>query len=104
MKTMPYPLRLPKHLLALADLRAEEEQVDRSTALRQILYVGAEKYVLDLLTKGRISLSKAAELLQCSTLAVVQKAQERGVAISVTLEQYERAKVHILSKRLPSRR
>ncbi len=101
MKTMPYPLRLPKHMLALADLRAEEEQVDRSTALRQILYAGAEKYVLDLLTKGRISLSKAAELLECSTLAVVQKAQERGVAISVTLEQYEKARAQIRSRRRP---
>lgn len=57
MKTMPYPVRLPKHLLELADLRAEDEQVDRSTALRQLLYAGATGYVLELLRKGRISLS-----------------------------------------------
>lgn len=93
MKTMPYPVRLPKHLLELADLRAEEEQVDRSTALRQLLYVGATGYVLELLRKGRISLSKAAELLDCSTLAIVQKAQERGVVFGTTQEQYEGAKI-----------
>src|SRR2546422_6365033 len=29
MKTTPYPVRLPKRLLELADLRAAEEQVDR---------------------------------------------------------------------------
>lgn len=98
MKTMPYPLRLPKHLLELADLRAKEEQVDRSTALRQLLYAGAEGYVLELLGRGRISLSKAAELLNCSTLAIIQKAQERDVVVSTTLEQYERAKAHIRSK------
>ena len=69
MKTMPHPVRLPKHLLELADLRAKDEQVDRSTALRQLLYAGATGYVLELLRKGRISLSKAAELLNCSTLA-----------------------------------
>jgi len=57
MKTMPYPVRLPKHLLELADLRAEDEQVDRSTALRQLLYAGATGYVLELLRKGRISVS-----------------------------------------------
>jgi hypothetical protein len=41
----------------LADLRAEDEQVGRSTALRQLLYAGATGYVLELLRKGWISLS-----------------------------------------------
>lgn len=99
MKTMPYPIRLPKHLLELADLRAEDEQVDRSTALRQLLYAGATGYVLELLRKGRISLSKAAELLACSTPAIVQKSQERGVVLGATLEQYEEAKGRTRSKR-----
>lgn len=92
MKTMPYPVRLPKHLLELADLRAEDEQVDRSTALRQLLYAGATGYVLELLRKGRISLSKAAELLNCSTLAILEKSRERGVVFGATQEQYEKAK------------
>jgi len=99
MKTMPYPVRLPKHLLQLADLRAEEEQVDRSTALRQLLYAGATGYVLELLRKGRISLSKAAELLDCSTPALVQKAQERGMVLGTTLEQYQEAKTRARSTR-----
>lgn len=99
MKTMPYPVRLPKHLLELADLRAEEEQVDRSTALRQLLHVGATGYVLELLRQGRISLSRAAELLDCGTLALVQKAQERGVVLGTTLEQYQQAKARTRSKR-----
>lgn len=98
MKTMPYPVRLPKHLLELADLRAEDEQVDRSTALRQLLYAGALGYVLELLRKGRISLSKAAELLNCSTLAVVQKARERDVVYGATLQHYKRASVRPRSK------
>ena len=92
MKTMPYPVRLPKHLLELADLRAEDQQVDRSTALRQLLYVGATGYVLELLHKGRISLSKAAELLNCSTLAIVQKCEERNLVFGATPEQHQRAK------------
>lgn len=98
MKKMPYPVRLPKHLLELADLRAEDQRVDRSTALRQLLYEGAVGYVLELLQRGRISLSKAAELLDCSTLAVVQKAQERGVALGASLQQYEKAKASARSR------
>ena len=98
MKTMPYPIRLPNHLLELADLRAEDEHVDRSTVLRQLLYAGAEGYVIELLRKGRISLSKAAELLDCTTIAVIQKAQDRGVVIGATLEQYDKAKTRRRSK------
>lgn len=99
MKTMPYPVRLPRHLLELTDLRAEDQQVDRSTALRQLLYVGATGYVLELLHKGRISLSKAAELLDCSTLAIVQKSQERNLASGASLDQHERAKAGSRPKR-----
>lgn len=99
MKTMPYPVRLPKHLLELADLRAEDERVDRSTALRQLLYAGATGYVLELLRQGRISLSKAAELLNCGTLAILQKAQERNVVFGATLDQYKRAGVRVRRRR-----
>ena len=98
MKTMPYPVRLPRHLLELADLRAEDEQVDRSTALRQLLHAGAVGYVLELLSRGRISLSKAAVLLDCSTPAVIQKAHERGVVLGGSLEQYEKAKARVRPK------
>lgn len=99
MKTMPYPVRLPRHLLDLADLRAADEHVDRSTALRQLMYSGGVAYVLELLRKGRISLSKAAELLDCSTLAVIQQARERGFTLGATSDQYRAAKARTRSHR-----
>jgi hypothetical protein len=91
MKTTPYPVRLPKRLLDLADLRAAEEQVDRSTALRQLLHAGAIGYVLELLARGRISLSKAAELLDVSPLAIIEQARERGVRLGASLDAYRAA-------------
>ena len=93
MKTTPYPVRIPKHLLELADLRAAEEQIDRSTALRQLLHAGAVTYVLDVLAKGRISLSKAAELLDATPLAVVEKARDRGVELGAHVDAYRAAEV-----------
>ena len=107
MKTMPYPVRIPKHLLELADLRAAEEQIDRSTALRQLLHVGAVTYVLDVLAKGRISLSKAAELLDATPLAIVEKAREHGVELGAHVDAYraaearERLTPHRAGKRQP---
>ena len=92
MKTTPYPVRIPKHLIELADLRAAEEQIDRSTALRQLLHAGAVTYVLDVLAKGRISLSKAAELLDTTPLAIVEKAREHGVELGAHVDAYRAAK------------
>jgi hypothetical protein len=94
MKTTPYPVRLPERLLELADLRATEEHVDRSTALRQLLHAGAVAYVLELLGKGRISLSRAAELLDTSPLAIIEQARERGVQLGASLDAYQSASVH----------
>jgi len=37
-----YPLRIPSGLLELADLKSAEERTERSIALRQWLYLGAE--------------------------------------------------------------
>ncbi len=62
--------------MELADLRVEE----------------AEDYVMELLGQGRISLSKAAELLDISTVAVMQKAEKRGMVLGATKELYEQAR------------
>ena len=53
MNTTPYPVRIPKHLLALADLRAAEEQIDRSTALRQLLHAGAVTVLAEVMRSTR---------------------------------------------------
>ena len=53
------PLRIQQNLIELANLGTKKEHVDISTALRQLLYMGAQDYVTGLYGKGRISLSKA---------------------------------------------
>ena len=82
-----YPLRIPDNLIALAELRRREMYVDKATAIRQLLYIGAEKYVLELYSKGRISLSRAAELLNKTVYDVLQMAKERGIETGATEEQ-----------------
>jgi predicted HTH domain antitoxin len=86
----PYPLRIPENLLSLVDSKAKEDRIDRSTALRQLLYAGAEDYVLELLKLERISVSRAAELLDVSVYKVRELMRERGVGVSPTLEDYNR--------------
>ncbi|MBU4373735.1 MAG: UPF0175 family protein [Euryarchaeota archaeon] len=76
MEAVSYPLRIPRKVMDLVDLRTKEEHVDKSTALRQLIYRGAQDYVMELYQKGRVSLSRAAELLDVSTFDVLRLAKE----------------------------
>ena len=76
MEAVSYPLRTPRKVMDLVDLRTKEEHVDKSTALRQLIHRGAQDYVMELYQKGRVSLSRAAELLDISTFDVLRLAKE----------------------------
>lgn len=91
MEAVSYPLRIPKNVIELANLRTKEEHVDKSTALRQFLYLGARDYVMELYQKGRISLSKAAELLDMSTFDILRLVKEQGYP-EVTEEQIKKSR------------
>ena len=88
----PYPLRIPENLITLARLRSTEEHITQSTALKQLLYARAEDYVLELLNKGRISIGKAAELLNKSIYDIYRLAKKRNIELGATETYYQRAK------------
>ncbi len=90
MATEPYPLRIPTNLLKLAEARSLEEHIDRSTALRQLMYKGAEDYILELISRGKISASRGAELLDTNVHEIYRLAKKEGVEIGATVEQYEK--------------
>ena len=92
MSTKPYALRLPKGLLELAELKSKADRTDKATALRQLLYTGAEEYVLKLVSEGKLSIGRAAELLDLSVYELQRLARERGVELGAGVEQYERAR------------
>ena len=92
MSKKPYALRIPEGLLELAELKGKADRTDKATALRQLLYAGAEEYILELLADGELTLGRAAELLELSVYDVQRLAQECGVELGATAEQYERAR------------
>ena len=91
METVSYPLRIPQEIIALAKLRAKEEYIDQSTALRQLLYLGAEEYILTLVEAGRISIGRAAELLKTSIQDIYRLADKHGVRLGATREQAQKS-------------
>ena len=92
METISYPLRIPEEIVALAKLRSKEEYVDQSTALRQLLYIGAEEYILTLVEAGRISVGRAAEMLKVSVQDIYRLAEKHGVQLGATSEQRQRSR------------
>lgn len=80
------------NLIELAEAKSRSERTDRSTALRQLLYPGAEEYVVELLDQGRISSGKAAELLDTTVHRVHELARECGVEIGASVEGYRRSR------------
>ncbi len=63
---------------------------DRATALRRLIYAGAEDYVVGLLAQQRISASRAAELLDTSVHRIHRLARERGAQTRSAVEDHER--------------
>ncbi|OGW73208.1 MAG: hypothetical protein A3J72_02705 [Nitrospirae bacterium RIFCSPHIGHO2_02_FULL_40_19] len=92
MKTKAYPLRISEDVLTVSKLRSEEEHVDQSTALRQFLHTGADAYVLQLVEKGRLSIGKAAELLNTSVYDLQHLAEKYGISLGSTPEQAEKSR------------
>lgn len=90
--TRPYPLRIPENLMELAEAKSRAERTDRSTALRQLLYAGAEEYVLELLSKGHLSTARAAGVLDVSVHRVHELARKHEHKLGAILEDYQRAK------------
>ncbi len=92
MDAVSYPLQIPKNVMTLVNLRTEEEHVDESTALMQLLFMGAQDYVIELYKQGRISLGRAADMLGVSTFDVIAIARERGIRIGAAEEQQEKSR------------
>ena len=97
MKSKAFPLRVPENLLDLATVCSHEQHTDKATTLRQWLYQGAEQYVLRLVAEGRITSSRAAELLEVSIYDIYHMAEVRGLHLGSTEEQYRKSQEWALS-------
>lgn len=92
MKSKVVPLRIPEKLDELAALSAREQHTDKATALRQWLHRGAAQYVLRLVAEGRVSMGRAAELLDLTVYDLQQQAEAQGIELGATDEQRRRSR------------
>jgi len=75
--------RVPDELEAELDAYLDEENLDRSTAVRKLLSEGLEEWrreqALDQLAAGSITFSRAAEMAGMSVWDFAQLAKERDI-------------------------
>jgi len=92
MTTISYPLRIDEKIMPLVDLKARDEYIDKSTALRKLLYRGVEDYLLELYEEGRISIGRVAEILNKSIDEVQNIIQKKGIKVEHSLRIYKKSR------------
>ncbi|MSQ15285.1 MAG: hypothetical protein EXR50_05430 [Dehalococcoidia bacterium] len=91
-KSKVVPLRIPENLDELAAVRAREQHTDKATALRQWIHQGAAHYVLGLVAEGRVSIGRAAELLDLTVYDLYHLAKTYGIELGASDEQRQQSR------------
>ncbi len=84
-------IRLPKNLVKAVTRWAKLENVDESTAIRQLLSIGVEGFAVRLYEEGRMTLNEVAELADVSPREMIDILISHGVRGNITLDQQKKA-------------
>ncbi|MFQ6137232.1 MAG: hypothetical protein ACE5PM_08640 [Candidatus Hydrothermarchaeales archaeon] len=84
-------LRLPEDILKSVIYRAKREGVEESTAMRQLMKLGAIEYAVQLYRRGEITIQEAAGLSNTSVRRMLDVLLEHGVRGNITLGQQRKA-------------
>lgn len=86
--------RIEKDILGMIEDTAEEEHVDKTKALKQLIIIGRKHYVLQkylqLYREGKCSLDKAAEKVGITITEMMQEAVKVGITSLESIEEYRR--------------
>ncbi|MFA4886819.1 MAG: hypothetical protein WC595_01270 [Candidatus Nanoarchaeia archaeon] len=84
--------RLEKDIIGMVEKTAEEEHVDKTKALKELILLGRKQYLinkfLERYRKGLCSLDKCAEEVGVSVGEMMQEAVRAGIRSSQTVEEY----------------
>lgn len=95
MASISKTVRFPKEMFKVIEHRARLENIDESTAIRQLIAMGAEEYAIELFKQGKITLNEAAELAGVTVRQMIDSLQRHGVKGNVRLNQQREALEYI---------
>ena len=71
--------------------RARLENVDESTAIRQLLAIGVKDYAVQLYRMGKVTLTEAASLANATVREMIDLLFDRGVRGNIRADQQRKA-------------
>lgn len=93
MKTVLTTVRLPENIVKMLDEIAEEEGLDRTSALRELLEDAIKEWKIEEATRlykeGRISIGEAAAAAELSVGEMMDELVKRGVKSDLTVDEYK---------------
>lgn len=90
--TVVYPMKLKDEIMPIIELKSKEEHTNKAIVLKQLIYKGIEEYVIELCSRGGLSIGKAAEILDLSIYDIHKIAKEKGIKLTATEEQRLKSK------------
>jgi len=90
--TQVQPLRIEEEILKVAELKSKDEHTNKTIAIKQFLYSGAEEYLIRLCSQGRLSIGKAADILHRSIYDLQESAKQKGIELGITAKEYQEGK------------
>ena len=103
MRSTAVTARLKTELLREIQEIAEEESIDRSSAIQRLLQIGLKEYkmekALNLYRNGKVTLWKAADLAGVSLREMMEAIKARDIPYQYDLEALEEYVTELLAKR-----
>lgn len=87
---MSITIDVPKNIENILDLRSREEHIDRVSVLKQMLWDGAESYLVNQYSGGKISKGKLAELLNLDVYDVNDVLEKHHIKSTISYEKFTR--------------
>jgi len=86
--------RLEKDIVKMVEKTAEEEHIDKTRALKELLILGRKQFLiqkyLEIYRTGKCSIDKAAEEVGITVTEMMQEAVKAGIKSTETIEEYRR--------------
>jgi hypothetical protein len=85
---MTTSIDIPQAIENILDKRAREQHLDRESIIKQMLWDGAEHYLIEEYSNGRITKGKLAEMLDISIYEVNDLFEKHHVKDSISYENF----------------
>jgi hypothetical protein len=81
-------IEVPENIIQIVRQRAQREHLDEKVTLKQLLCIGAEKYLAEQYSEGVISIEKMAELLDVDLYSANEILEKYHIKSSISYTRF----------------